>query len=181
MPERSLADSAMRKVQAAHDRLAALAPQLDWAPNIWMGVTIENRRFVQRADVMREVPSAVRFISAEPLPARWKVSRSRALIGSSPAVSRVQGTVASTRAGSATFVTGAWKTTCRSSSSNGAGTDRSRGVASWMAASGTSSQGQKRPRLRLCALPELFAAQLQSGLRLPSGASRLRGVLTAAA
>jgi protein gp37 len=49
------------------ERLAALAPQLDWAPNIWMGVTIENRRFVQRADVLREVPSAVRFISAEPL------------------------------------------------------------------------------------------------------------------
>ncbi len=49
------------------DRLAALAPQLDWAPNIWMGVTIENRRFVQRADVLRAVPAAVRFISAEPL------------------------------------------------------------------------------------------------------------------
>jgi protein gp37 len=49
------------------DRLAALAPELDWAPNIWMGVTIENRRFVHRADVLREVPSAVRFISAEPL------------------------------------------------------------------------------------------------------------------
>ncbi len=49
------------------DRLAALAPELDWAPNIWMGVTIENRRFVHRADVLREVSSAVRFISAEPL------------------------------------------------------------------------------------------------------------------
>ena len=49
------------------DRLAALAPHLGWAPNVWMGVTIENRRFVQRADVLREVPAAVRFISAEPL------------------------------------------------------------------------------------------------------------------
>jgi protein gp37 len=49
------------------DRFAALAPELDWAPNVWMGVTIENRRFVQRADVLREVPAAVRFISAEPL------------------------------------------------------------------------------------------------------------------
>jgi protein gp37 len=48
-------------------RLAALAPALSWAPNIWMGVTIENRRFVHRADVLREVPAAVRFISAEPL------------------------------------------------------------------------------------------------------------------
>jgi protein gp37 len=49
------------------DRLAALAPRLRWAPNIWIGVTIENRRFVHRADVLRQVPSAVRFISAEPL------------------------------------------------------------------------------------------------------------------
>jgi protein gp37 len=32
-----------------------------------MGVSIENRRFVHRADVLREVPAAVRFISAEPL------------------------------------------------------------------------------------------------------------------
>jgi hypothetical protein len=32
-----------------------------------MGVTIENRRFVKRADALRGVPAAVRFISAEPL------------------------------------------------------------------------------------------------------------------
>ena len=49
------------------DRLATLAPHLHWAPNIWMGVTIENRRFIHRADILRHVPSAVRFISAEPL------------------------------------------------------------------------------------------------------------------
>jgi protein gp37 len=49
------------------DRLAELAPRLAWHPNVWMGVTIENRRFVKRADVLREVPAAVRFISAEPL------------------------------------------------------------------------------------------------------------------
>jgi protein gp37 len=48
-------------------RLAELAPQLSWTPNIWMGITIENRRFVRRADVLRQVPAAVRFISAEPL------------------------------------------------------------------------------------------------------------------
>lgn len=50
-----------------HHRLAALAPTLPWPPNVWMGVTIENRRFVHRADCLREVPAAVRFISAEPL------------------------------------------------------------------------------------------------------------------
>jgi len=35
--------------------------------NVWLGVSIENRRFVDRADVLRGVPAAVRFISAEPL------------------------------------------------------------------------------------------------------------------
>jgi protein gp37 len=49
------------------DRLVALAPELVWHPNVWMGVTIENRRFVHRADRLREVDAAVRFISAEPL------------------------------------------------------------------------------------------------------------------
>jgi len=43
--------------------LADLRP---W-PNVWLGVSIENRRFVHRADVLRDTPAAVRFISAEPL------------------------------------------------------------------------------------------------------------------
>lgn len=50
-----------------HERLAELADRFDWPSNVWMGVTIENRRFVHRADALREVPAAVRFISAEPL------------------------------------------------------------------------------------------------------------------
>jgi protein gp37 len=49
------------------DRLAELAPDLPWPDNVWMGVSIENRKFVHRADRLREVPAAVRFISAEPL------------------------------------------------------------------------------------------------------------------
>lgn len=40
----------------------------DWPlPNVWLGVTIENRRFVHRADLLRQTPAAVRFVSAEPL------------------------------------------------------------------------------------------------------------------
>lgn len=35
--------------------------------NVWLGTSIENRRFVHRADLLRETPAAVRFISAEPL------------------------------------------------------------------------------------------------------------------
>jgi protein gp37 len=50
-----------------HERLAELAPTLPWPDNVWMGVSIENRRFVHRADYLREVAAAVRFISAEPL------------------------------------------------------------------------------------------------------------------
>jgi protein gp37 len=49
------------------ERMAELAPRLPWPEHIWMGVTIENRRFVDRADLLREVPAAIRFISAEPL------------------------------------------------------------------------------------------------------------------
>lgn len=36
-------------------------------PNVWLGVSIENRRFIGRADDLRATPAAVRFISAEPL------------------------------------------------------------------------------------------------------------------
>jgi protein gp37 len=35
--------------------------------NVWLGVSIENRRYVHRAEVLRQTPAAVRFISAEPL------------------------------------------------------------------------------------------------------------------
>jgi protein gp37 len=36
-------------------------------PNVWLGTSIENDRYVGRADALRETPAAVRFISAEPL------------------------------------------------------------------------------------------------------------------
>lgn len=49
------------------ERLVELADTLPWPSNVWMGVSIENRRFVDRADLLRQVPAAVRFISAEPL------------------------------------------------------------------------------------------------------------------
>jgi protein gp37 len=50
-----------------HERLADLASSLPWPSNVWMGVSIENRRWTLRADYLREVPAAVRFIRAEPL------------------------------------------------------------------------------------------------------------------
>lgn len=50
-----------------HDRLWELSSDLDWPPNVWMGVSVENRRFVHRADRLRETDANVKFISAEPL------------------------------------------------------------------------------------------------------------------
>ena len=52
------------------DRLAELADTIEWPANVWMGVSIENNRWVHRADRLRDVPAAVRFISAEPLLSR---------------------------------------------------------------------------------------------------------------
>jgi protein gp37 len=50
-----------------HERLAELAPELPWPENVWMGVSVENRRWVERADYLRRIPAAIRFVSAEPL------------------------------------------------------------------------------------------------------------------
>jgi protein gp37 len=66
----SVAEAALsprRALRAETTRLVELAPLLPWPSNVWMGVSIENRRFVHRADRLRQVPAAVRFISAEPL------------------------------------------------------------------------------------------------------------------
>lgn len=48
-------------------RVARLAESLPWPKNIWLGVSIENDSVAWRADQLRLVPAAVRFISAEPL------------------------------------------------------------------------------------------------------------------
>lgn len=44
-----------------------LTGSLDWPAHIWLGVSIENSAYLWRADALRKVPSAIRFISAEPL------------------------------------------------------------------------------------------------------------------
>jgi protein gp37 len=48
-------------------RLLRFAPAVNWTSNIWMGVSIESDTYTFRADHLRGVPAAVRFISAEPL------------------------------------------------------------------------------------------------------------------
>ena len=49
------------------DRLAVLAPDLPWPPNVWQGVSVENARYTSRIADLQMVPAAVRFLSVEPL------------------------------------------------------------------------------------------------------------------
>jgi len=49
------------------ERLKELAPELNWTPNIWAGVTVESGEFLSRIDDLRQVQASIRFISFEPL------------------------------------------------------------------------------------------------------------------
>lgn len=49
------------------ERLAELAPRLPWPANVWMGVSVEDSRVVDRIGFLQQVPAAVRFLSLEPL------------------------------------------------------------------------------------------------------------------
>ena len=48
-------------------RLRKLAPHLYWPQNVWMGVSIETDDLAPRADALRKVPAAIKFLSCEPL------------------------------------------------------------------------------------------------------------------
>jgi protein gp37 len=48
-------------------RLRRMAPELNWPPNVWMGVSVEGSGVLNRVDELRSVPAAVRFLSCEPL------------------------------------------------------------------------------------------------------------------
>jgi protein gp37 len=49
------------------ERLRKLATQIDWPPNVWIGVSVENAAVLPRVDDLRVAPAAVRFLSCEPL------------------------------------------------------------------------------------------------------------------
>lgn len=49
------------------ERLAALADELAWPDNLWVGVTVESARHIDRIEHLRRVPATVRFLSLEPL------------------------------------------------------------------------------------------------------------------
>lgn len=48
-------------------RLVKLVSSLDFADNIWMGVSVENRKSKSRIASLQKVPAVVRFLSLEPL------------------------------------------------------------------------------------------------------------------
>jgi protein gp37 len=49
------------------ERLREMSSRLPWPKNVWMGVSIEDARVVNRAVDLASVPAAVRFLSCEPL------------------------------------------------------------------------------------------------------------------
>lgn len=38
-----------------------------WLPNVWLGTSVENQKYVPRLDVLAGVPAPILFLSAEPL------------------------------------------------------------------------------------------------------------------
>lgn len=48
-------------------RLRELSHKLHWTPNIWMGVTVENKKYISRIDDLRHSGANVKFLSLEPL------------------------------------------------------------------------------------------------------------------
>jgi hypothetical protein len=161
-------------------------PPVEPLPNLWLGVSIENRRFVGRADLLRDTPAAVRFISAEPLlgplyrPWKWTEGEwcreywetpeldldgiDWLIVGgeSGPATAR------SAPSGSATCATPprAHAAAPRSSSSSGAGGRRRPAGASSTAARGTSCPATGvHPIITL----SIFADGVAHGVALAAG------------
>lgn len=49
------------------EHLVELDPLLEWPPNVWMGVSVENQKYTHRIDLLRQTRAHVKFLSLEPL------------------------------------------------------------------------------------------------------------------
>jgi protein gp37 len=49
------------------DRVHELSKHLKWAPHIWMGVSVESEKYLDRIDHLRKTGAYVKFLSLEPL------------------------------------------------------------------------------------------------------------------
>ena len=48
-------------------RVFRLSPKLEWAPNIWMGASVESGSYLSRIDDLRATGAEIKFLSLEPL------------------------------------------------------------------------------------------------------------------
>ncbi|MEX0806319.1 MAG: DUF5131 family protein, partial [Candidatus Binatia bacterium] len=49
------------------DILREIDPLIDWPPNVWMGVSVENKSYTWRIDDLRQTHARTKFLSIEPL------------------------------------------------------------------------------------------------------------------
>ena len=129
------------------DRLADLSGDLDWAPNIWMGVSVESDKYRGRIDTLRSTAALTKFLSLEPLLGPLHGLASAISSGSSSVASQVPVPGRWTPHGRRTSATSAGGRRCRSSSSSGEARTRSRQGAPSPAAPGTRC---RRRQTRSC-------------------------------
>ena len=49
------------------ERVLSLSKKLPWAPQIWMGVSVENEKYLSRIEDLRQTAAHIKFLSLEPL------------------------------------------------------------------------------------------------------------------
>ena len=49
------------------ERLLEFNTELSWSPNIWMGVSVEDKRVTDRIEALRQTDAHIKFLSLEPL------------------------------------------------------------------------------------------------------------------
>jgi protein gp37 len=49
------------------ERVLQMNEELPWAPNIWMGTSVENADYLWRVEALSQTAAALRFLSIEPL------------------------------------------------------------------------------------------------------------------
>ena len=49
------------------DRLEEISSELNWSNNIWMGVSVENQKYLHRIDHLKRTDAKIKFLSLEPL------------------------------------------------------------------------------------------------------------------
>ena len=121
-------------------RLPRIAQKLDWPPNLWMGVSVEDASAMSRVDDLGRPRRTCDSCLVSRCSVRCRGWTCPVSGGSSPAVSQVPVTGLLTRPGlprSGIFVR---HRTCRSSSSSGAGGPRKRADANSTGVSGMSSR-----------------------------------------